>query len=55
MIPFFDLTGIPEMSELKREQEANSEPINIPNFGVPFGNKVVSQAYVSAGISINCT
>ena len=47
MIPFFDLTGIPGMTELEREQEANSEPINITNFGFLFGEKVVTQAYVS--------
>ena len=47
MIPFMNLTGIPGMTELQREQEANSAPINIPNFGFLFGNMVMTQAYVS--------
>lgn len=45
-LPFFTLDGIPELRELEREEDAASEPINIPN-GFLFGDQYVSIAYVS--------
>ena len=45
MVPYFDLESIPGVAELKREKDANSEPINIP-FGLLFGDHVVTTAYV---------
>ncbi len=45
-LPYFRLEGIPELRELERVQDAVSDPINIPG-GFPFGDQLVSRAYVS--------
>ena len=45
-LPFFDLSGIPDMSELPRTQDANSERIFVPN-GMIFGDQVITQVFVS--------
>ena len=46
IIPYFDLEGFPGVTELKREKDANSEPISIPH-GILFGGRIVTTAYVS--------
>lgn len=46
MVPYYDLDGLPGVKELKREKDANSEPINIPQ-GILFGDRIVTRAYVS--------
>ena len=45
-VPYFDLEGFPGVEELKREKDANSEPISIPR-GILFGNRIVTTAFVS--------
>jgi len=45
-VPYFDLESFPGVKELKREKDANSEPITIP-FGILFGDRIVKTAYVS--------
>ena len=45
-IPFLDLQGLPGLSELPREQDANSEPIFIPR-GMIIDDRVVTSVYVS--------
>ena len=46
VVPYFDLEGFPGVEELRREKDANSEPISIP-LGLLFGDRIVTTAYVS--------
>ena len=46
VVPYFDLEGFPGVEELRREKDANSEPINIP-LGLLFGDRIVAIAFVS--------
>ena len=46
VVPYFDLEGFSGMEELKREKDANSDPISIP-LGLLFGDRIVAIAYVS--------
>ena len=45
-LPFFDLSGIPDVHELPRTQDSNSEVIFVPD-GLRFGDISVTQIYVS--------
>ena len=45
-VSYFDLEGFSGVTELRREKDANSEPISIP-LGLLFGNRIVTTAYVS--------
>ena len=45
VVPYFDLEGFPGVEELKREKDANSEPINIP-LRLLLGDRTVTIAYV---------
>ena len=47
VVPYFDLEGFPGVEELRREKDANSEPISIP-LGLLFGDRIVTTAYVSS-------
>ena len=53
IIPYFDLEGFLGVEELKREKDANSEPISIPH-GILFGGRIVTTAYVSDFAKISC-
>ena len=46
VVPYFDLEDFPGVEELRREKDANSEPISIP-LGLLFGDRIVTTAYVS--------
>ena len=46
VVPYFDLEDFPGVEELRREKDANSEPINIP-LGLLFGDRIVAIAFVS--------
>lgn len=48
-LTFFDINMMNGVKELKREQDAVSDPILIP-FGLFFGNKKLDTAYVSTCI-----
>ena len=50
-VPYFDLEGFPGVAELKREKDANSEPINIP-LGLLLGDRIVTTAYVSTLVQL---
>ena len=45
-IPYFDLEKFDGVEEIEREQDANSEPIFIPN-GIVVGDRIVSSVFVS--------
>ena len=49
VVSYFDLESFPGVTELKREKDANSEPISIP-LGLLFGDRVVTAAYVSSSL-----
>ena len=46
IVPYFDLESFPGVAELRREKDANSEPIIIP-LGLLFGDRIVTTAYVN--------
>ena len=46
-LPFFDLSLISGVEELSRQQDSNSDPIELPDFGILFGDEFVKEAYVS--------
>ena len=46
VVPYFDLENFPGVAELRREKDANSDPIIIP-LGLLFGDRIVTTAYVS--------
>ena len=46
VVRYFDLESFPGVAELRREKDANSQPINIP-LGLLFGDRIVATAYVS--------
>ena len=46
VVPYFDMEDFPGVEELRREKDANSEPINIP-LGLLFGDRIVAIAFVS--------
>ena len=52
VVPYFDLESFPGVAELRREKDANSEPISIP-LGLLFGDRIVTTAYVST--LVHCT
>ena len=47
VVPYFGLENFPGVAELRREKDANSDPINIP-LGLLFGDRIVTTAYVSS-------
>ena len=46
VVTYFDLEDFPGVEALRREKDANSEPISIP-LGLLFGDRIVTTAYVS--------
>ena len=47
VVPYFDLESFPGVAELKRQKDANSEPISIPR-GIILGAHIATTAYVSS-------
>lgn len=53
-LPFFDLADIPGVKELSRQQDSNSEAIEVPDIGVFFGDELVKKAYVRVVYACMC-
>ena len=51
-LPFFNLSVLSGVKELSQEQDANSDPIELPDIGILFGDKFIKEAYVSVPYTI---